>query len=250
MKALRTTLNDFNDSLPVLREGVVVADLLGRYFAIKQMNAKRAQFFTEGAHGNVPVQHFAEGDIPSVYDEALNWFRDKNVITDASITELERSAARIAKGLEKDAISYITEHINAKLTAIIAEGGNVQAWLDDAAQVFDAIGISELNPSYWKLVMRNATQGAYNGGKTTIYDEADPEEFPLKEFNAINDSRTRAEHAALDNFRAPKDDPIWQRLTPPLGHNCRCTVSLVHKDEGLNASEITPDTSGEGFEFN
>lgn len=248
MKALKTTLNDFNDSLPVLREGVVVADLLGRYFATKQMNAKRAQYFYEKAHGNKGVV-FSE-DIPSVYDEALNWFKDKNVITDASIAELERSAARTAKGLEKDAISYITEHINAKLTAIIADGGDVQAWLDDAAQVFDAIGISELNPSYWKLVMRNATQGAYNGGKTTIYDEADPEEFPLKEFNAVNDSRTRAEHAALDNFRAPKDDPIWQRLTPPLGHYCRCTVSLVHKDEGLNASETTPDTSGEGFEFN
>lgn len=44
------------------------------------------------------------------------------------------------------------------------------------------------------------------------------------QYSTVGDSRVRPEHAALDKFTAPKTDPVWRRIYPPNGWNCRCTV--------------------------
>jgi hypothetical protein len=47
-------------------------------------------------------------------------------------------------------------------------------------------------------------------------------------YDAINDSRTRPAHLAMDNYIAPVNDPIWKTWTPPVGFSCRCAlVSLT-----------------------
>lgn len=43
-------------------------------------------------------------------------------------------------------------------------------------------------------------------------------------YDAINDSRTRPAHRAMDGFIAPVSHPIWKRWYPPCGFNCRCSV--------------------------
>ena len=45
------------------------------------------------------------------------------------------------------------------------------------------------------------------------------------------DDRVRAEHYALDGTRAPKDDPIWDRIWPPNGWACRCDVVEIFVDD-------------------
>jgi len=41
-------------------------------------------------------------------------------------------------------------------------------------------------------------------------------------YDAVNDSRTRPAHAAMDGFVAKHDDPVWKTWTPPCGYQCRC----------------------------
>ncbi|WP_306353695.1 minor capsid protein [Flavobacterium sp. '19STA2R22 D10 B1'] len=44
------------------------------------------------------------------------------------------------------------------------------------------------------------------------------------EFSTVGDNRVRPEHKLLDKFTAPKSDPVWNRIYPPLAFGCRCTV--------------------------
>lgn len=47
---------------------------------------------------------------------------------------------------------------------------------------------------------------------------------PWLMFDAINDSRVRPHHLALDGVIRAVDDPVWDRISPPLGFNCRCSL--------------------------
>lgn len=68
---------------------------------------------------------------------------------------------------------------------------------------------------------------------------------PFFQYDAINDSRTRPSHAALDNVIAPADSPFWQTHTPPLGYRCRCTriglSAAQAKARGYDAAKALPD---------
>jgi SPP1 gp7 family putative phage head morphogenesis protein len=48
-------------------------------------------------------------------------------------------------------------------------------------------------------------------------------------YDAVNDKRTRPEHAAIDGVVEPVDSPFWDTHYPPNGWNCRCTVTQVEK---------------------
>jgi len=67
---------------------------------------------------------------------------------------------------------------------------------------------------------------------------------PYWQYSAVNDSRTRPSHRAMDGkvFRA--DDPIWKTWYPPNGYRCRCSVtSLSQKEldaEGLEVEKKAP----------
>lgn len=72
-------------------------------------------------------------------------------------------------------------------------------------------------------------------------------------WDAINDSRTRPAHAAMDGHVAPIDAPIWKKWhSPPCGHNCRCTrISLSEAQARARgypkeAPNVEPDKGWEG----
>jgi SPP1 gp7 family putative phage head morphogenesis protein len=52
-------------------------------------------------------------------------------------------------------------------------------------------------------------------------------EFPddaILQYSTVHDDKVRPWHAILDGKTAPKSDPIWLKIYPPLDWNCRCTV--------------------------
>ncbi|MDL1913037.1 MAG: hypothetical protein FDW93_00705 [Bergeyella sp.] len=62
------------------------------------------------------------------------------------------------------------------------------------------------------------------------------------EYSAVNDARTRPSHKKLHRFNAPKNHPIWNKIYPPNGWNCRCTV-IPGYEQKVN-KKITAEEAG------
>ncbi len=78
-------------------------------------------------------------------------------------------------------------------------------------------------------IFRTNLQSAYSRGHWQQHDQYRASR-PYLLYSAINDSRVRPHHLALDGLVAAIDDPIWQRHYPPNGYRCRCSaISLSDK---------------------
>lgn len=83
-------------------------------------------------------------------------------------------------------------------------------------------GLLHWTDIYANTVMANTVQSAAGAG---IHREvgSDPSVVALR-YTAVLDDRVRPHHAAAHGLTAGVGDPIWNDYTPPLGHNCRCTL--------------------------
>ena len=76
-------------------------------------------------------------------------------------------------------------------------------------------------------IFRTNIQGQYMAGRWEQILRTQASR-PYLMYDAINDSRTRPAHRALDGFIRPVNDPIWQRISPLNGYRCRCgLISLT-----------------------
>lgn len=50
------------------------------------------------------------------------------------------------------------------------------------------------------------------------------QQFDYWEYRTVGDKNVRKSHEALDGKVFAKDDPVWDKIYPPNGWNCRCTV--------------------------
>ena len=108
------------------------------------------------------------------------------------------------------------------LVAALQDGQTFAQWKEAIG-----VGLGGLADARKELIFRNAVQTGYNVGRTTQQRE-NKARRPYYMWDAINDTRTRPAHAAMDGYIAPIDDAIWTRWSPPAGHNCRCTrISLT-----------------------
>jgi SPP1 gp7 family putative phage head morphogenesis protein len=99
-------------------------------------------------------------------------------------------------------------------------------------------------------IFRTNIQGAYARGRC-LHIRKHKSTRPYLMYSAVNDSRTRPAHSALNGFVAAVDDPVWQKLSPPNGYRCRCTViSLTEsqakqrRDEDRERLEADADLAG------
>lgn len=104
-------------------------------------------------------------------------------------------------------------------------------------------------------IFRTNIQAAYANGRYT--QQTDPVTLKLRPYwmyDAINDSRTRPTHHAMDNTVLPASDPWWLTHYPPNGFRCRCTViSLsVKQAQKRGISTSYPDNAvvDPGFGYN
>lgn len=70
--------------------------------------------------------------------------------------------------------------------------------------------------------------------------------LPLVQFDALNDSRVRPAHLALDGITRTADDAFWVTNFPPLGWNCRCTVRMLADGEVTGEQEVKTRQEKEG----
>jgi len=148
-----------------------------------------------------------------------------------------------------DALAAVQEHL-----AKAIEGGQTFAqWKKALLADPQALSVATLPRHRLDNIFRTNTQAAYLRGITRQQDSPGAlKRRPFFQYDAINDSRTRPAHAAMDNHIAPADDPVWKRWTPPSGYRCRCIRLAITEAEararGWNGSpKPVPSEPDAGF---
>lgn len=121
----------------------------------------------------------------------------------------------------------VVERVQETVARALREGMSTQEATDEVAELGD------WSRAYAETVVRTNTTTAYTAGRFT--EAASIAETTgidvLFRYSAITDSDVRPNHAAMAGIVAPWSDPIWDRLSPPLGFNCRCSVYPVFDEE-------------------
>lgn len=107
-------------------------------------------------------------------------------------------------------------------------------------------------------IFRTNIQAAYNRGHWEKFVEHQKTR-PYLMYDAINDSRVRPSHLAMDGIIRPVGDVFWATHYPPNGYRCRCRcISLSERQAqerskngvGLN-KQVTPEMNPDkGWNYN
>ena len=157
--------------------------------------------------------------IPLAFEEAISWALGREVVLPDTyyreLTDLARAQAFTVSGTSTlDQLQRVLD----SLTKVLETGETFQTW---QRRVLDGEIAIDAGPAQLETVFRNATQQSYNRGR---YEQQASTALthPYGMYDAVDDSRTRPEHAAMDGMVAPLADPIWQVWNPSCGHRCRC----------------------------
>ena len=98
--------------------------------------------------------------------------------------------------------------------------------------------------AYSEQIFRTNMSRAYSSGRREQVREDPTLQYviPAFEFHNPQDKSSRGNHAACNGIIAAQDASIWDRLTPPLGYNCRCVLLSVNRYELLRRGLLDEKT--------
>jgi uncharacterized protein with gpF-like domain len=171
--------------------------------------------------------------------EALKYWAQKIVITPDEYAALADDVKNLAFSVADLQRSDLVQDVYDMLQEAIAGGqpfGDFQEALGDA---LEGLGWGGSEQHRAKLVYHNAVSTAYSAGHSQQLD-ADADIFPYRRY-VCTLQNTRDSHAIMHNMILRSDDPAWDRIYTPNGHNCACDV------EGVMAASPDQVRSGVGL---
>ena len=191
-------------------------------------------------------------------DEALEFFRSKVVLTSKEWMQLQKEVRKKAFTVSNVATLDIVQDIYDELVRSIETGATAKEFREHINDYIDEQGYLGLTPYRTDNIFRTNIQTAYNAGR--YKQQMRPEitkHRPIWIYSAVNDSRTRPAHAALNGVARRYDDPFWDTFYPPNGYRCRCSVRTASEreaardnikvDQADSTVDVQPD---QGFDVN
>lgn len=150
--------------------------------------------------------------------------------------------------LARQSLGRSVSQIQTVMRDAIAEatGKTERAAIRSITKRLHQFGVTPVNDSYIKTLVRTNTAIAYNAAEAIRLE--DDEELWGYQYLAVNDDVTRPSHAAVSGTIRKKDDPFWDTWWPPNGYNCRCQVIPVYQK--VRQTRVPNETPDEGFDFN
>ncbi len=180
---------------------------------------------------------------PLPMEEAQQFWNDKVKLGPGEFGKLADEAK-----LRAFAVSGIAkgDELNTVFTALqraIDSGTSFDDFKKECGDIFLRRGWT--GKRAWRVdnIFRTNIQTAYNVGH---YKQlmADRDVFPYWQYSAINDSRTRPTHLAMDGRVWPADHPVWDTWFPPNGYRCRCSVIGLTRGQakasGIKVEHVDP----------
>lgn len=151
---------------------------------------------------------------PVTFLEALQYAHSKKIVLPDEFYSMDLKTRQMAT-----TVSFLSslEQIETIIKAVnksIADGGTFK----DFQKLIEESEII-LPKHYLDNVFRTNIQSAYGHGRWQ-QQQRNKAKRPYLMYSAINDSRVRPSHLALNRIVRPIDDPFWLTHYPPLGFRC------------------------------
>ena len=171
---------------------------------------------------------------PVTFLEALQYAHNKKIVLPDEFYSMDLKTRQMAT-----TVSFLSslEQIETVIKAVnksIADGGTFNDF-----QKLIAESEIILPKHYLDNVFRTNIQNAYGHGRWQ-QQQRNKAKRPYLMYSAINDSRVRPAHLALNRIVLPIDHPFWLTHYPPLGFRCRCSCIALTEKQALKYG-ITPD---------
>lgn len=185
---------------------------------------------------------------PVTFLEALAYARKRNIVLSDEFYSLDINTRQMASTVSMLSNVEQIEQVMTKVNKAISSGTTFKEFKDLVLK--DGIDLPDY---YLKNVFRTNIQSAYGHGRY-IQHQRNKKNRPYLQYSAINDSRVRPTHLALDGVIRHIDDPFWLTHTPSLGFMCRCsTISITSKQaekRGITTDKDLPDVKADkGWSF-
>lgn len=167
-------------------------------------------------------------------ENAAKSLLDRSILTrdqfDSAAEAFRAKSFTVAGDLTREAIGQVRD----VLRDLTVQGPTLREFRET---IQDRLNTGLLGPAHVETVYRTNIQAAYRDGRESLLNNpivADV--FPYQEYHPTEDARTRPEHTALGRLGLDgtgiyrRDDPVWDRFTPPWDYNCRCAVTLLTVD--------------------
>lgn len=97
-------------------------------------------------------------------------------------------------------------------------------------------------PNYLNTNLRTAMQSSYHAAQyIRLQDDSVRGLYPAYQYKTLDDVRVREAHRKLHDMIWASNDPVWNKIWPPNGWNCRCYIKPLNQEEALN-SNVQPVT--------
>lgn len=184
--------------------------------------------------------------------QALKAFAERVPVTVRNAAE--RTAAKIAalysSGRVVAFVRAAEEAVTTRAKEVIEdaiERGKTEAWagrllkenVDEVRKETEA-----WTEGYSRMAFRTNLGTAVSAGRFRQVSDPDiASVIPCFRFDAMMDIDTRENHAAAHGLIFSTGNPVWNHIAPPLGYNCRCSVSLVSAPMLRRMGRLRPDGS-------
>lgn len=227
----------------VLHRGLVAAGCWGILTAQQETEEAIAE-------GELATDFAADDDTeislePLAMPEALAFWRDKIRLSPSQFGKLSDEARLRAFAVSGIAKGDELETVYQALAKALAKGSTLAEFKRDCAKIFERRGW--VGKRCWRIdnIYRTNLQTAYNVGRYK-WQKAGARFLPYLQYSAVNDSRTRPTHRALDGLVFPVDHKFWDHWYPPNGFMCRCGTLALTKGqvERMGLRVETEDPTG------
>lgn len=180
---------------------------------------------------------------PLPFAQAIEFWADKVQLSPSAFAKLSAEAKVRAFAVSGIAKGDELHTVYQAITQALEDGIPFGEFKQQCAAIFERRGWT--GKRAWRVdnIFRTNIQTAYNVGRyQQLMEQTDV--FPYWMYDAVNDSRTRPTHLAMDGkvFRA--DSPFWDQWYPPNGFRCRCSVQPLTpgqiERQGLTVAEGDP----------
>jgi SPP1 gp7 family putative phage head morphogenesis protein len=165
---------------------------------------------------------------------ATDYLRNLTPVTKDTFDGLSEQYKRYAFTVAGISDQRLIAKIRDELANVMQSGGTQDDFDAAVKKLNSDAGVEDLNAFTLDTVFQTNMQKAYSLGRyEQMKDPATMQALPFWQYWTMGDDHVRPEHAVIDGFVARAIDPVWNKIYPPNGFNCRCIVITLTEKEAL-----------------